>query len=494
MKSQFALIPLAVLVLLTACSKDKSPIAQTPEEQLEAYHTRSRQVQGDERYIWAKETLLKDPANLDEELGIRALKDMASTAQQIKRHDDAMVTMGMLMRRLEEGSKLWRMAYLVNARSVLKQGRIDEGRELFRAALRDWEDCISPGVLEYYTNTLHEMQLYEQYIIDHYNLSLEFENAYEESEFSLFRALYIQATEARLNTPNDIVLPGMLPNLSFNAMDRILPQLKEKEGHPEYPVIAKAICLIADQKHGEAIVELEALQAIKPPPEELETYNEYRNIPLYIATAMYRRDQDFEKATPYLDDFWEQNRDRPGYVLDAVLDIIGFIRNEDMHYLGGDSYYVSKYLVDKGFTKDSAIREKLTEGEVAHLYSLYQMGLLKHNKVEETKKVCMEVVEEFFPRTKGGTNSLYTLAGIYMREENYDAAEDAFLRILAETRWDHWVSGSERGLKEIWRIRRGPFTRILDRARELAGKPKSTGPTQLELESRLKELYDEIGE
>lgn len=460
---------LSVSIVATLDASDQNPA--------KSYMIELRQLPDDQKLGFALKTVLGTGTDADEDLISTVLDDILYQANSESRQQSTIDELTNYLNAAEQGSKYYQWVYVLRARLMMGQpdSFVEAKQQFLTAMKKNWRANYGDPVLEQYVLALLIERYYKEAAIEAYICALNIENAVLKRDFSLITTLYRSMQD------------GSFSHVGNIAMKDVFPNLPEKEGDPLVRKCAEGICLLIDKQYEEALRLFEDLRSHEPSEIEIvQTYNEYRNLPVYQAAVVFKRDRNLDAAKDYLDTFMKRNRDRPEFVLNNVLGIIET-------YGGGlsdDPFYSSEFLFKSGFTKDPQVKANVPPDRIAKLLDFYQMGLGGHEKFAEQKKVCQEIVDEYFPEQAGGVNAMQSLAYILRNEGNTQAAEDAFIRIILESRFDFWVRSSEEALVACWRNDRRPVIELLNKIRCLVGlQPQSTIYSMEELETRLKELY-----
>lgn len=371
----------------------------------------------------------------DETLLRIAIQDILIHARHMHKEQEALdVTEAFLdtlsSREGEDGeSALLQRASLTRASLLLWLNRMGEAKELFYAAMRSGR--TGPADLNAYScyiDALVEAGELREAVIEQYNCAVDVENAIQDGELNLLTHFLKRLLGTRQQGFGEL------------AVESILPALMPVFEHPEYGEIAEALCWIADGEFDAAANRLTEIQAslAKESVEaatavgsvqnatavtQSQPVGEWRNIPLYIATARTFEAWHPDKADAALDEFLSRNWDRPEYVLKSVLDILYLMRSVD----------VTDFLLNAGFVDDPELRTGLSDATVVHLLGVHAEALREQGRWREAKAVSLRVVEEFFPGPAGAEGSLLVLSVIHRQYENNEsAALAALLRILAE--------------------------------------------------------------
>ena len=218
-------------------------------------------------------------------------------------------------------------------------------------------------------------------------------------------------------------------NPDSSAVDDVLSLLPEIPGHPEYRSIARALCLIADENYDDALQLLSALESELQPASVDAQFSEYRNIPLYAATALVLGGGSEDAVREELQNFAERNLDRSKYLVKKPLIITYDI--EKIPSLNHRVAEITAFLVDLGIATKPSPPGQVGDELYVHLMDIHQIALRNLGRWQESKAICVQLADEYFPKYGGAVNALFSLGLIYCQEEDdNDAARECFKRII----------------------------------------------------------------
>ena len=371
-----------------------------------------------------------------------ALADLASNAGSFIEMEDAITVLEALLGGKPEPA-IQQSAALVRARLLMRTGRKSEAKPVFEEAIeKNWKAAGDTSAEEYYTSAIADTDDWSRAAVEAFNLAIQDRPGADRSKRNFFWLLYDKIWNfVRRNPPQ-------------TAMGAIFPQLDETPLHPEYKLIARAVCMMADKQYKQAISSLIEIEKMLEEDESHSPNAEYRNIPHYIAAAMYLAGGGLEEsANDYLEEYWARNRHRPAYVLRSIMSI---------HYKTRQYAGTTAFLIEKGFADDETLREQIPSDLMAHFLDMHAMNLCGVlGRETEGQELFVKIVEEYFPTNAGSTNALHEHGKYLARIGKTGEAEAAFLRVLGEGRFDSWLRNSRQALLNLWKDRGEPIGKVL---------------------------------
>ena len=368
----------------------------------------------------------------DEAVIGRAIRDLLEMSRPLENTDEALDVMDGFVRRnnVDTGQSIVRKAWLVRARMLLRQGVPTAADALFRTAIEGkWsapDTSHNRMAFRYYAEGLDEVGRYGDAAILEYEVMTGPHNPVPDAEWNMMSHLFYRLWNLTWKEPHASAVQDVYPRIA---------EIPEVPGHPEYRRIAEAFCLMADERHSEAVALLQEIDkglAEREGSTDEKTYGEVRNIPLYIATAHFLDGEDLDAACAGLDEFWRRNKDRPLFVFNMtglITHRLGRFYNDPKNR----RLCVTEFMVEKGFISDPKKRAHIPGKEIAHFLTKHAYALRKAGRTEESKAVCLEAVERYFPHNLGGVTGLAIYAEIaWIVEKDYEVARASFQRIIDE--------------------------------------------------------------
>ncbi|HOE13247.1 MAG TPA: hypothetical protein PKJ23_17700 [bacterium] len=415
MKRIFLLTILAVLCAPFA-------FAQKDAERANAFVLESKHLPVAERIERATQTI---QISADQVLVGEAARDLARFAKTPEHAETALAELDALILKSSPGSYTFHWGNLAKARVLVRLGRNNEALAIFKAAINErWDKNVYREFFESFEETSDHVQL----ALEEYNRTTGDSYSEEVREFfglgGDLLGVYSQLRGMR----------SMHPETS--AMETILPQLKDSANRPAASRIARAFCLATDDRYEEALAQLDEITgflASKDSPPS--TYNESKDLPLYRAAILLFEGRDYEAMRAAFRQYMDLNTDDRGKVLARAVSLTYALEHfqKDLPRIPE----LTTFIVNSEYFTDPQIESQLPEGSIASLLTMHQLGLSWRYEWEEASRVCLMIMDRFYPQTLSGASAAMNY-GLYLWREkyDYDGAKAMFEDILERAPYD----------------------------------------------------------
>ena len=401
----------------------------------EAFLEASKRLPVAERIERAREAIRNSDDNA---VVAEAVRDLAKFAVTPERAQNALVDIDALIAKSEGNPEVSHRANLARARLLARLGRIEESHSIFNRAV---EERWSRDVFKRFYETLWETGQYALLAGSEYERHTTDEFSDDDREFYECERDFMEMF-GRMRAMR-VVFP------ESSAMEDVFPRLEESKRRPLAIRIARALCLAADERYVESIQLLEEIeQALESGTAPDSEYDESKDLPLYLATVLFFEGRDFDAARAAFREYMDRNEDTRTRVLERALKM-----TYAMEHASQDKRRIIELtglLVESEFMTDKQIREEFPDSNIASLLTMHQLGLACRGEWHESRELCFELMDKYYPQTLAGANAAMSLAvNLWWHYGHTEAAERLLRDILLNAPYDGLVPHAERLLGEL---------------------------------------------
>lgn len=442
-------------VILGACLGLSPLFGQAIKEE---YREQIRQLPYADRFDYAA-SVLRNATNRP--VASLAAADLLDTSRQLKRNQDALAAVDRCLATAAVGSELYQIAHYTRARLLHRLGQDATAIALFKDGIdRGWRGSQGNQPVDSYIQSLRENDL-PLFAVERFNLALgdDTGKTYGRWGRSWFKVMGLPLLwSARKNEPR------------FSAMTDVLPRLKDRADMPYHRQIAKAVCLITDERYDEAVALLNTvkttLAAIRPPKGSTLTfaqrsfaYREKHCIGLYIAAARLLQGQRLDEADLAMEEFYQANPKRYQFVAKQLLAIASALERGPAAS-HGRMLRATGFLIGSGFTTNPTITAAIPKKLRLHLLDVHMGGYFRQRQWKEAEAIADLVVAEYDPRLVACNNSLFSLGCIYRLQRRWAKAEETLLALINGNTPEPWKRAGQSQLVDLWVRTEKPLEQI----------------------------------
>lgn len=408
--SQVSLFSLLIFVIFInfVPAQDLSPTDQYKQERLgkRAY----------ERFLHAIEALAQSP---DASVISAAAQDAARYAANRDEDARALQSIETALEYLPQDSNEWRETKLVWGKMLTRLDRIDEADAFFQDAIQNnWQNA---------------MKRYGESLIENDHMAgaciLECQRIAGLEKYAKYRgedeSLEVFLTQLRQTKDFDSRI--LLTSDVAGNLDSIADK-------PEFIEIAQALCLAEDGNPAEAIARLDKIDAQLA---EKKDHREYKHIPLYKASILFKEGNDYPAAQAALTEFMKRNEGKNRKIAESTLRIARDIEMRIENCPKMDECLT--FLLDTEWFKDENVQKDLTDDNKAELFDVRGVGLAWSGDWQSASVIAKMVADQY-PNTLAGVNCLRNYA-LY-HSSNLSEAErlEILNEILSKTTFDDTIA------------------------------------------------------
>ncbi|HPA44180.1 MAG TPA: hypothetical protein PK395_00305 [bacterium] len=445
------------LIFLIPCSM---VIAQTDAERGQAFILESKRLPVAERVDRAVLTIQN---STDDAVVAEAVTDLA---QFWNNPEDKLAVIEDVLSKADKKSKTFQRAELAKARTLARLGQKAESHAIFEKAIADGNE----KALHFYHNSLWETGDYAKVAIDTYKRLAE----------------SAQDDPAKYEKERDFV--GMFDSLramrvifpESSAIKEVYSQLNDSEVRPLAKPLAEVVCLSADDRYGEALAALDKVQELLQSGKYTGP-DEGKNVALLRAAVLFFEGRDFDVARDALRKYLELNTDNPGR---ALCRLSFFMCTMEQALVDSQkALELTSMLMDEGYLTDKYIsQDEFRKWELHGLLHHHQKAVAFAGKWDESTRLCIEIMEDYYPDTMAGANSALGLAlYISWHDKDWDGAERLLNDVLENAPYDGIAPFVYAALAEIADARgdRAKALTLLEQSFDRIGTaPYGRGPVQ----------------
>jgi len=367
------------LVLLVICS---SGLALADDEVIgiKQYQQHRSAKQAYERFLYANEMLLKT-GNI--EVINEAVQDAIRYATNKNENQKALNAIESAMKRLPVNGKDHREAMLAWGKLLTRLHRWDLAKPIFLDAIsNNWNNAM----LRYSESLIESDRMAESCILECNRIAgLEKYKNYLGKEESL----EIFLTLLRMTKNHDSIISVV------NDVARRLDDIADKQ---IFTRIAKAMCFAEDGNPNEAVVVLDEIDALLSKKKE---HREYKHIPLYKASILFKQGENYPVAEAAFTEFMKRNEGKNKKIIASALRLARDILIKRQCRNKMDEF--ASFLIESDWFRDDSMKQDLPVESVASLYDMQQMGLMNSGKGRRGLEICRFVMDNF-PGTLAAAN------------------------------------------------------------------------------------------
>ena len=393
---------LLISVILAAGMGAKAEEAGSPVEQ---YKQERLGKPAYERFLYAQEILVQsqDAAVLHE-----AVQDVVRYAANRDEDEAALRAIEAAIPRLPPDGDAYREAVLARGKMLTRLGRREEAETLFQEAIqKQWK---------------HALWRYSESLIENDAMAeacrLEWERIAGIETYRHYRgeeeSLEIFLTLLRL------MKHGKPDSL---AAVEVSHKLENHTDRPEYVKIARALCMAEDGYIPEALALLNELDRELS---ETKTHREYKHIPLYQASILFKEGRDYPAAEAAFLEFIARNEGKDSKIIASALRLARDIEMILENRKKMDEF--ASFVIHSPWFQNEETQKKLTDNNKAEIYDMQQMGLAWSGDFDASVQVARMVAEKY-PNTLAGQNCMMNHA-LYLGY--HDGKSEESIRLLNE--------------------------------------------------------------
>ena len=360
---------LLMAVILVAGMGAKAEEAGSPVEQ---YKQERLGKPAYERFLYAQEILVQsqDAAVLHE-----AVQDVVRYAANRDEDEAALRAIEAAIPRLPPDGDAYREAVLARGKMLTRLGRREEAETLFQEAIqKQWK---------------HALWRYSESLIENDAMAeacrLEWERIAGIETYRHYRgeeeSLEIFLTLLRL------MKHGKPDSL---AAVEVSHKLENHTDRPEYVKIARALCMAEDGYIPEALALLNELDRELS---ETKTHREYKHIPLYQASILFKEGRDYPPAEAAFLEFIARNEGKDSKIIASALRLARDIEIQKKNYHKMDEF--ASFIISSDWFQKESVQSGFSADDIASIYDMLQIGLMNSGKENESLKICNYVKKTF---------------------------------------------------------------------------------------------------
>ena len=423
--SRFMALLMAVILVAgmgAEAEEAASPVEQYKQERLgkPAY----------ERFLYAQEILVQsqDAAVLHE-----AVQDVVRYAANRDEDEAALRAIEAAIPRLPPDGDAYREAVLARGKMLTRLGRREEAETLFQEAIqKQWK---------------HALWRYSESLIENDAMAeacrLEWERIAGIETYRHYRgeeeSLEIFLTLLRL------MKHGKPDSL---AAVEVSHKLENHTDRPEYVKIARALCMAEDGYIPEALALLNELDRELS---ETKTHREYKHIPLYQASILFKEGRDYPPAEAAFLEFIARNEGKDSKIIASALRLARDIEIQKKNYHKMDEF--ASFIISSDWFQKESVQSGFSADDIASIYDMLQIGLMNSGKENESLKIC-NYVKKTFPGTLAAANCTRTIIDTLPIKNNMLEIINQYNQILNSTDDDTLTAIIHYKLARIARISR----------------------------------------
>lgn len=328
---------------------------------LQAYQKEREVKNAQDRLLFARLTTARSK---NSDVLCEAILDLLKYSTNDKDNRHAMELINTLLRRTPEDSEAYRESVFAKGQLLARAGQKDTAKALFLEAIRnEWKNAM-----DRFRETLIDCGYLDEACI------LEFERvageppyrAYRREDDSLGIFLSLMRRMKRVK-PESLAMVSV-----YDSIHTV------REGEP-YKRLAKALCLSEDGKSEEAVEILTDLDETVAKYnrhtsknlseiQRFKNHREFRNIPLYAASILYKQGADLQKAQDFFSLFMERNRGKNKKIMASSLQLAGDLNAAPQNRSALRTFV--EFILKSSWFNDAGVRKDFTPDEVSHLYAL----------------------------------------------------------------------------------------------------------------------------
>ncbi len=367
------------LVLLFICS---SCIALADDDVIgiEQYQQHRLVKRSYERFLYANEMLLKAG---DIEVIKEAVQDAIRYATNKDENQQTLNAIESAMKRLPVDGEAHREAMLAWGKMLTRLHRWDLAKPFFQDAIsNNWHNAM----LRYSESLIESGRMAESCILEFNRIAgLDKYKNYLGAEESL----EIFLTLLRMAKNHD-------PSIS--VVDDVSQRLDDITDKPIFTRIAKALCMAEDGYPDEAVSILDEIDVLLSKKKE---HREYKHIPLYKASILYKQGVNFPAAEAAFTKFMKRNEGKDEKIIASALRLARDLLIQRRKMENMDEF--ASFLIESDWFKDDSMKQDLPVESVASLYDMQQIGLVNSGKGKKGLEICRFVMDNF-PGTLAAAN------------------------------------------------------------------------------------------
>ncbi|HQO33393.1 MAG TPA: hypothetical protein PLG59_01945, partial [bacterium] len=235
-----------------------------------------------------------------------------------------------------------------------------------------------------------------------------------------------------------------------------------------------------DDRYGEALAALDKVQELLQSGKYTGP-DEGKNVALLRAAVLFFEGRDFDVARDALRKYLELNTDNPGR---ALCRLSFFMCTMEQALVDSQkALELTSMLMDEGYLTDKYIsQDEFRKWELHGLLHHHQKAVAFAGKWDESTRLCIEIMEDYYPDTMAGANSALGLAlYISWHDKDWDGAERLLNDVLENAPYDGIAPFVYAALAEIADARgdRAKALTLLEQSFDRIGTaPYGRGPVQ----------------
>ncbi|MGC9329887.1 MAG: hypothetical protein ACP5I1_19790 [Candidatus Hinthialibacter sp.] len=215
---------------------------------------------------------------------------------------------------------------------------------------------------------------------------------------------------------------------------------------PVFVQIARALCLSEDGRIPEA---LQILEKLNLQLAETKTHREYKHLPLYKASILFKEGRDYPAAEAAFTEYIRRNEGQNQKIIASALRLARDIeiRIEDRPKMDECLTFV----IESDWFQRDDVQNSLTDDNKAEIYDMQGVGLAWSGDYVSASRIAKKVADEY-PDTLAGINCLRNYALYPTSPLNEAERIRIFNEVLSKTTFDETISSirvvfSEKAMK-----------------------------------------------
>jgi len=376
----------------------------------------------------------------DAEAVNKGLDDLVKYSNTPDENSQALAAVEALLGDVDANSYLFSQASLTKAKFLKRLGRGGEALALFNDGVaRHWKNAL----LRYSESLIESGELADA-------CTLEYRRVVAEEPYAFYRGekedLIVFLTQLRL-------LKSDKPY--EKTMDSVYAKLSASSLYPQAQTVAEILCLLADERFDEAIERIQKNDA-ELAKSRNASYDEYRNMPLYLVSAQLGKG-DLKAAGDGYAEFLRRNQGEWEYIRSHSMRTVHDMELNVERDLPKVQAILNPLLSSEMIT-DEKVRAQFSDDKISGIYDMYQQSLAWGGDLDKSAEICKFAMDNFYPQTLAGANCALNWARyISWHDKKVDEAEQILLGILNDTPFPEIRCWANFSLAEIAASRKQPY-------------------------------------
>ncbi|MEW6238233.1 MAG: hypothetical protein AB1656_22820 [Candidatus Omnitrophota bacterium] len=370
----------------------------------------------------------------------KGLDDLVKYSNTPDENSQALSAVEALLGDVDANSYLFSQASLTKAKFLKRLGRGGEAIALFNDGIaRHWKNAL----LRYSESLIESGELADA-------CALEYRRVVAEEPYAFYRGeqedLIVFLTQLRL-------LKSDKPY--EKAMDSVYAKLPASTFYPHAQTIAEILCLMVDERFDEAIERIQKADA-ELAQNRNASYDEYRNMPLYLASARLGKG-DLQAAGDDYAEFLRRNYGEWEYIRSHSMRTVHDMELNVQRDLPKAQVILNQLLASEMIT-DEKVRAQFSDDKISGIYDMLQQSLAWGGDLDKSAEICKFAMDNYYPQTLAGANCAMNWARyISWHDKNFTGAEQILLGILNDAPFPEIRPWANFSLAEIAKLRYQPY-------------------------------------